>query len=254
LYIVVVGLGLVRLVCSDLVRRMPSLFLPRLFWRNALDPSGRIWRLLVVLRLVVTLLRLEPDAVGGGATSYSVNKVRSCAELGFLQTILLLSLAGLGGEGRRGDAAVLEAEAWRRRGRSAAPESYAALFLGGHQQRTGDDGVLRLASASYGRMATLLDLASMVVLPPGYMPTWRIFSSCCWAPSRGASPSGSSPVLASLAWWRSSSARCGGEGPRGPDCFFLCLLEGLDAIAEVLFVFSSFLLDLFVICTPTVDE
>jgi hypothetical protein len=59
-----------------------------------------------------------------------------------------------------------------------------------------------------------------------------------------------SPVRVLLAW-RRSSARCGGEGTRGSDCFFICLLEGLAVIPRVFSAFSSFFSDPFVICTPT---
>lgn len=103
-----------------------------------------------------------------------------------------LFLAGLGGEGKEGRR-VVTARSKRCCSEAVVP------YPGVHQQRTRDDGHVHLASASYGRMATLLDhVSSVALLPPGHRPMWRIFSSSR-APSSGAGPSGSSPVPASLA-------------------------------------------------------
>jgi hypothetical protein len=78
-----------------------------------------------------------------------------------------------------------------------------------------------------GQKVTCCNQAFVAPLPPDLRTLWRIFSSS-QAPIIDASPIGSPLTLMSLAWWRSSSNCCGGEGLLGPDHVFLFQLEGLD--------------------------
>jgi hypothetical protein len=159
------------------------------------------------------------------AAGYSINKgPLSRANHKLLWVVFLLSLIGRGGEGGWGVAAVQGTLAWRRRGTSAAPESFFAPISGVLQRRAQAGGYLRPASAHHGRKATLLGLDSLVYLPPGFKPTRRIFSSCCCAPSSGAGPSGSSPVPVFLARRQSS----GLDGDlEDPFAFYLFVLRTL---------------------------
>jgi hypothetical protein len=133
---------------------------------------------------------------------------------------------------------------------ATALESLHALLSGVLQQRTEAGGYLRLAYAHHGRKATLLDLASMVYLPPGFKPTQRIFGSCCCALSSGAGPSGSSPVPVFLAR-RRSSALDDGEGSRRPDCFLSFCPEGLVVIPGVFSADPSLSVDSLVTCSSS---
>jgi hypothetical protein len=197
------------------------------------------------------LRRTESVAGKIWAAGFSSNKgPLSCAKLKFLRAVYRLSLAGCGGEGGWGDAVVQRVAAWRRRGTSTASESLYALIYGVLQQRTEAGGYLRPASAYYGRKATILDLTSMVNLPPGFKPLRRISSSCCCALLSGAGPSGASPVPVFLVW-RRSSAHGGGEGTRGPDYFLFFCPEGLVIIRGVFYVVPTLFVDSPVTCSST---
>jgi hypothetical protein len=91
----------------------------------------------------------------------------------------------------------------------------------------------------------------MVYLPPSFMPMRRIFSSGCCAPSSGAGPSGSSPVLVPLAR-RRSSVLDGGEGSRGPDCFLSFCPEDLVVISGVVSAVPGLAVDSLVTSSSTV--
>jgi hypothetical protein len=84
-------------------------------------------------------------------------------------------------------------------------------------------------SPSFGHATTLLDHDLVVALPPGYMSFQRILCSCCWAPTRVASPSGLSPTSVSLAWRGSISTRHGGEGFWGHGHIFHTLFDAPNA-------------------------
>jgi hypothetical protein len=116
----------------------------------------------------------------------------------YFQLALFSCLDDHGGKGRSGGVVVIGAEISCRQKICCARELYCSISW----TPSAEDWWQRRAPsclASSSPMVTCFDLASMVVLPPSYMPMWRIFSSYCWTTCNGPGPSGVSPVSGYLA-------------------------------------------------------
>ena len=233
----VVGLGFVD--WSQVANgEMPSFFLRRLVWLPSggdHDPE----------KLFLDVFPWWKDCWRSGSTGVCLNKpefVRLASDLFDLEilagvevaaaSVLLLPCGQHGVGSDRKEANKLSQSARR-------------AHLGVHKWGTCDDGQIRLAPAIPGRKATLFSHELMAVLPPE-----RRISGSGWALYGDFGPSGSSPTPPSLVWL----VTCyGGEEPRGLDGVFFFLFEVLVVKLKVLFVISSFLMDLLVICTATVN-
>jgi hypothetical protein len=154
----------------------------------------------------------------GAAAASSVNKRR----LQQLQLLLLLRalLAGHGGEGKgaEGDKELVAAGLSHAATSSflTVAKDWSSIFYGQDhgvlQRRTDAGGHRRLASAPYGRKATLLSFS----FPETKQSEGKAFSS-----NHDAGSSGSSPASTSLLWWSDASTTfSGGAEQEGPDCFF----------------------------------
>jgi hypothetical protein len=158
--------------------------------------------------------------------------------LGFGLMAILLFSAGLGGEGEEGiGGATGTAPSWR----------CEASAHGDKQQRT-SDGEHHLASASYGRKATLLGHGVVAVLPPGCRPNGRIFLGFLAGSIAGDAPSGLFPGGddGARAWML---LECGGEG-QGLDCFSNFCLRVFSAKCVPLSANTLYLRGMFVSLYP----
>lgn len=196
-------------------------------------------------KLFIDVLPWWKDCWRSGSTGVCLNNpefVRSASDLFDLEFVAGVEVAaasvfllpcgqrGVGSQGK---------EAGR------LPQSGRRAHLGVHKWGTCDDGQFRLAPAIPGRMATLFGHELLAVLP-----LQRRISGSGWALHGDSGPSGSSPAPPSLAWL----VTCyGGDEPQGLDGVFFFLFEVLVVNLKVLFVISSFLMGLLVICTPTVN-
>ncbi|KAK1619182.1 hypothetical protein QYE76_024699 [Lolium multiflorum] len=146
-------------------------------------------------------------AFSGAAAVSSVNKRR----LQQLQLLLLLRalLAGHGGEGKgaEGDKELVAAGLSHAATSSflTVAKDWSSIFYGQDhgvlQRRTDAGGHRRLASAPYGRKATLLSFS----FPETKQSEGKAFSS-----NHDVGPSGSSPAPTSLLWWSDASTSFSG--------------------------------------------
>jgi hypothetical protein len=156
----------------------------------------------------------------------SVNK--RCLQQPQLLLLLGVLLAGRGGEGKgiEGNKEFVAAglsPAATSSFHTVAKDWSSILFeqdLGVLQRRTDAGGHRRLASASYGRKATLLSLS----FPETKQSEGKALSSI-----HDAGPSGSSPVPAPLLCWSDAATTFSrGADKEGPDCFFYNLFRFLS--------------------------